>query len=177
MSTDPKSAGFSPPAGMSLQAWMQSRTATRATRSYDWNALKFQADHDPKYKRAQMRYVGTGATGVAADSNTVQAEHFTFSTMCLPPGAEGPLHLHVDAEEVFFVLRGRVKLVAELNGERWELDAVERDLVSFPLGVYRGVINTGDEEALVCIMLGSTAPEVPSYPPDHPLSKVKRNKA
>ena len=53
-----------------------------------------------------MRYIGTGGTGVTTDNNTVPAEHFTFSTMVLPAGCEGPLHLHTDAEEVFFVLRG-----------------------------------------------------------------------
>lgn len=172
--TPPK---YTPPAGMSLADWMKTRVATRATRSYDWNALKFQADFDPKYRRAQMRYVGTGATGVASDSNTIPAEHFTFSTMILPAGAEGPLHLHEDAEEVFFVLRGRVLLIAELNGETWEQEVGYRDLVSWPVGVYRGVKNIGDEEALMCVIVGSTQPEVPSYPPDHPLSKVKRNKA
>lgn len=168
---------YAPPAGMSLAQWMASRVATRATRSYDWNALKFQADYDPKYRRAQMRYVGTGATGVGADSNTVAAEHFTFSTMILPIGAEGPLHLHEDAEEVFFVLRGKVRLIAELNGETWSMEASDRDLVSWPVGVYRGVQNIGDEEALVCIIIGSTKPETPNYPPDHPLSKIDRKKA
>ena len=82
--TTDKSTQFQPPEGMNLQQWMTSRMATRATRSYDWDALKFQADYDPKYRRAQMRYVGTGATGVAHDANTVQSEHFTFSTMILP---------------------------------------------------------------------------------------------
>ena len=124
------SPAYACPTGMNLDQWMRSRVATRATRSYDWNALKFQADYDPKYRRAQMRYVGTGATGVAEDANTVQAEHFTFSTMILPAGAEGPLHLHTDAEEVFFVLRGRVKLIAELNGANWEMEAGDRDLIS-----------------------------------------------
>ncbi len=72
------------PAGASLAQWMESRVARHSTRKYDWNALKFQADYDPKYRRAQMRYVGTGGTGVAADTNTIPAEHFTFSTMILP---------------------------------------------------------------------------------------------
>ena len=162
------------PPGKNLDQWMRSRVATRATRSYDWNALKFQADFDPKYARAQMRYVGTGATGVAEDANTVQAEHFTFSTMILPAGAEGPLHLHTDAEEVFFVLRGRVKLIAELNGETWEMEAGDRDLISWPVGVYRGVVNIGDEEALMCVIVGTPKPTNPTYPPSHPLSKVKR---
>ena len=88
------------PAGATLAQWMESRVARLSTRKYDWNALKFQADFDPKYRRAQMRYIGTGATGVAADQNTVPSEHFTFSTMILPAGAEGPLHVHDDVEEV-----------------------------------------------------------------------------
>jgi quercetin dioxygenase-like cupin family protein len=165
---------YHPPAGMSLADWMQSRMATRATRRYDWGALKFQADYDPKYARAQMRYIGTGATGVESDMNTVPAEHFTFSTMIIPAGAEGPLHIHVDAEEVFFVLRGRVRLIAELNGETWEMEAGERDLVSWPVGVYRGVVNIGDEEALMCVMIGSPKPVTPTYPPEHPLAGIKR---
>ena len=53
---------------------MDSRVARLDTRSYDWDALKFQADYDPKYRRAQMRYIGTGGTGVANDMNTVPAE-------------------------------------------------------------------------------------------------------
>src|SRR3954471_2707219 len=89
-----------------LARTLESRVARFSTRSLDWDALKFQADFDPKYKRAQMRYVGTGGTGIANDSNVVPAEHFTFSTMVLPAGCEGPLHLHTDAEEVFFILRG-----------------------------------------------------------------------
>lgn len=173
MSTTPP-ATYQPPAGMDLAQWMKSRMATRATRRYDWDALKFQANLDPKYARAQMRYIGTGGTGVASDENTISAEHFTFSTMILPAGAEGPLHIHVDAEEVFFVLRGRVKLIAELNGQTWEAEAGERDLISWPVGVYRGVINIGDEEALMCVMIGSSKPVTPTYPPSHPLFKVKR---
>ena len=162
------------PEGASLQDWMETRIARFSTRKYDFDALKFQADFDPKYARAQMRYVGTGATGVANDANTVPAEHFTFSTMILPAGAEGPLHIHTDVEEVFFVLRGRVKLIAELNGESWEMEAGERDLISWPVGVYRGVVNIGDEEALMCVIVGSAKPVTPTYPDSHPLSKVKR---
>jgi len=160
--------------GMNLAQWMKTRVATRATRRYDWDALKFQADYDPKYRRAQMRYIGTGATGVNSDENTVPAEHFTFSTMILPAGAEGPLHIHTDVEEVFFVLRGRVKLIAELNGETWECEASDRDLVSWPVGVYRGVINIGDEEALMCVIIGNPKPVTPTYPSSHPLSQIER---
>ncbi len=60
-----------------------------------------------------MRYIGTGATGVASDTNTVPAEHFTFSTMVLPSKCEGPLHLHDDVEEVFFMLKGQITLMIQ----------------------------------------------------------------
>jgi len=162
------------PEGATFAQWMESRVARLSSRSYDWNALKFQADFDPKYRRAQMRYIGSGGTGVGVDPNTVPAAHFTFSTMILPAGAEGPLHVHHDVEEVFFVLRGRVKLIAQKDGERWEGMVGERDLISWPPGVYRGEINMGEEDALLCVLLGSAKPVTPTYPPDHPLSKIKR---
>ncbi len=157
-----------------LQERMERRIARYQTRTYDWDALKFQADYDPKYRRAQMRYMGTGGTGVASDNNTVPSEHFTFSTMVLPPGCEGPLHVHDDVEEVFFMLRGKIRLFMEDKGEKWETVLSERDLVSVPPGIYRGLVNEGDEEALMCVMIGTPKPQTPTYPPDHPLAKIKR---
>jgi oxalate decarboxylase/phosphoglucose isomerase-like protein (cupin superfamily) len=163
------------PAGASLEQWMSTRLVRYASRTYDWNALKFQADFDPKYARAQMRYVGTGGTGVDKDSNTVPSEHFTFSTMVIPAGHEGPMHLHTDVEEIFFVLRGKIKVFVETpEGERFETIMTDRDLVSVPPGLYRGEINIGGEEALMCVMLGTKKPITPTYMPSDPLSKIKR---
>lgn len=163
------------PEGASFNEWMEQRIARYSTRKYDWDALKFQADYDPKYRRAQMRYVGTGATGVSSDVNTVPAENFTFSTMVIPAGGVGPSHIHYDVEEVFFVIRGKIKLILEKDGERYETMLSDRDLVSVPPGVYREEINMGDEEALMCVLLGAKKPQIPSYPPDSPLSKIKRD--
>ncbi len=163
--------------GQSFAQWMEGRVARYATRRYDWDALKFQADYDPKYRRAQMRYMGTGGTGIAADSNTVPASHFTFSTMVIPAGHEGPSHIHYDVEEVFFVMRGMMKVICVKDGERWESVLKERDFISVPPGVYREEINLGDEDALMCVMLGSPQPITPVYPPDSPLAKIKRNAA
>ncbi len=174
--SDKQKRSWDQAAGSTFQQWMDSRVAHRSTRTYDWNALKFQTQVDPKYGRAQMRYIGTGGTGVSGDSNSVPAEHFTFSTMVLPAGHEGPLHIHYDVEEVFFVLRGKVKMIAEsVDGkEKWEAIVHERDLISWPPGVYRGEINIGDEEALMLVMLGAAKPETPTYRPNDPLSKIKR---
>ena len=105
-----------------------------------------------------MRYIGTGGTGVDTDDNAVPAEHFTFSTMVLPAGCEGPLHLHTDAEEVFFVLRGnKLRFIIEHQGERFETVLKERDLFSVPPGVYRGLVNEGIEEALMCVIIGNAS--------------------
>ncbi|WP_399685285.1 cupin domain-containing protein [Xenophilus sp.] len=173
--TNAGSPAWARPEGASFEGWMSTRIARYATRRYDWDVLKFQADHDPKYRRAQMRYVGTGGTGVASDMNTVPAEHFTFSTMVIPAGHEGPPHLHTDVEEVFFVIRGRLKLMLSTpEGDYFETVMTDRDLVSVPPGVYRGEINIGDEDALMCVMLGARKPITPTYPPDHPLASIER---
>jgi len=162
-------------ADQSFAQWMEGRVARYPTRRYDWDALKFQADYDPKYRRAQMRYMGTGGTGVSSDSNTVPAAHFTFSTMVIPAGHIGPSHIHYDVEEVFFVMRGKMKVVCEKDGQKWESVLGERDLISIPPGVYREEVNIGDEDALMCVMLGAAKPITPVYPPDSPLTKIKRD--
>jgi hypothetical protein len=54
---------------------MKTRVARVAERNYDWNALKFQADYYPKYRRAQKRFIGTGGTGVPTDKNVIPSEH------------------------------------------------------------------------------------------------------
>jgi mannose-6-phosphate isomerase-like protein (cupin superfamily) len=166
--------------GQSFEQWLESRVARFATRKYDWDALKFQADYDQKYRRAQMRYVGTGGTGVSTDMNTVPAGHFTFSTMVIPANHEGPSHIHYDVEEIFFMLRGTLKVICEKRDaqgavtDRWETVLKERDLISVPPGVYREEINIGDEDALMCVMLGSPTPIRPVYPLGSPLSQLKR---
>ena len=195
--------------GQSFSDWLESRVARFSTRRYDWDALKFQADYNPKYRRAQMRYMGTGGTGVASDSNTVPASHFTFSTMVIPAGNIGPSHIHYDVEEVFFVMRGKMKVICEKDGQRWEAElaamATEMDRGLVTWTVTRGaqpplngesppltdpteflrklgefprkqlfLINIGDEDALMCVMLGSPQPITPVYPPDSPLAKIKR---
>jgi mannose-6-phosphate isomerase-like protein (cupin superfamily) len=177
---EPKSQrSWDRPESASFAQWMDTRVARHATRKYDWDALKFQADYDPKYRRAQMRYVGTGGTGVAADTTVVPAEHFTFSTMLIPAGHIGPMHIHNDVEEIFFVMRGKMKVILEKRHddgkvERWESTLGERDLISIPPGVYREEHNVGEEDALMCVMLGAAKPVTPTYPPDSPLAKIKR---
>ena len=97
--------------------------------------------------------------------------------MVIPAGHEGPSHIHYDVEEVFFLLSGKMKVVCEKDGEKWESILTARDLISVPPGVYREEINIGDEDALMCVLLGSPKPITPTYPPDSPLAKIKRDLA
>ena len=83
-----------------LESMMDSFLATRETRREDWDTLNFQTKAGDQFRRAQIRYLGSGGTGHhEGDSRILQAEHFTFSNMLLPPGAEGPEHNHHDVEE------------------------------------------------------------------------------
>ncbi|PYS28528.1 MAG: cupin domain-containing protein [Acidobacteria bacterium] len=134
-------------------------------RQLDWGVLDFQARVDPKYRRAQMRYVGGGGTGQHDDPNIIKAGHFTLSTMVLPPGHEGPLHLHTDVEELFFVLEGTL-----------ERTLGPRDLVWIPAGIWRGVRNDGDKDVAFLTMLGAQKPELPSYPEGSPLTEARSTK-
>lgn len=161
------------PSAMSLNERMTSRMVTRAMLCYDSEALEFDSEFEPQYFYGQMHYAVTGATGLESDENHVPAKHFNLSTMICPAGAKGPLHIHTDAEEVFFAMRRRVRLIAELNEETWEMETGVRDPISWPVEVCRGVIHIGDEEALMCVMVGRTKPGTPTYPPNHPVSKVK----
>jgi len=93
----------------------------------------------------------------------------------LPSKCEGPLHVHDDVEEVFFVLKGTIRLFIQDGDNTTETVLEERDVISVPPGIYRGLLNESEEEALMCVMLGTPKPQIPTYPDDHPLSKVKRN--
>lgn len=156
----------------SLEELFDSRVARLADRSEDWDTLGFQAAVDDKFRRAQIRYIGSGATGDHDDDPTIiPSEHFTLSTMVLPPGSEGPLHLHGDAEEVFFVLDGEITFFVEHDGETAQRKLTPRDAMSVPAGWYRGLRNETDEEARMLVIVGAKKPEKPSYPED---SEIKR---
>ncbi len=142
----------------------------------DWGVLDFQAKVDPKYRRAQMRYVGGGGTGRHDDPNIIQAGHFTLSTMILPPGHEGPLHLHSDVEELFFVLEGTLTCIWSDGRRQIERTLGPRDLIWIPAGVWRGVRNDGDKEAAFLTMLGAQKPELPSYPEGSPLTEARSSR-
>jgi mannose-6-phosphate isomerase-like protein (cupin superfamily) len=162
-----------------LEQTLDSCIASRETRHEDWDTLAFQTKAGDEFRRCQIRYVGAGGTGRhEGDPNILQAEHFTFSNMLLPPGAVGPEHNHHDAEEVFFVLEGQIELtVHDLEDGTKTASRVlgYRDLAKVPVGVPRSLKNIGDTDALFCVMIGAPKPQVPTYPATSPVAGVTRD--
>jgi quercetin dioxygenase-like cupin family protein len=162
-----------------LDALIDSGLATRNTRDEDWDTLAFQTKAGDEFRRAQIRYIGSGATGHHDDdSRILPSEHFTFSNMKLPPGGVGPEHTHHDVEEVFFVLEGTLEVSVHdvEDGNRKATRVLGyRDLIRVPAGVPRSLKNIGDTDALFCVVIGTQKPQLPTYPPTSPVAGVTRD--
>ena len=159
-----------------LEKFADSLIATRASREPDWDTLGFQTKMGEQYRRAQIRYVGSGATGNHdGDTRIIPSRGFTFSNMLLPPGAEGPEHTHHDAEEAFFVLEGEVEVGIHRGDEVVKRTLGYRDMIVVPAGVARSLRNNGDTDALFCVVIGTQKPQVPTYPETSPMHGVTRD--
>ncbi|MGW4870546.1 cupin domain-containing protein [Streptomyces chartreusis] len=160
-----------------LAKYTDSLIATQDTRDPDWGTLSFQEKAGPQFKRAQIRYVGSGATGNHENDNRIlPSGGFTFSNMLLPPGAEGPAHTHHDVEEAFFVLEGQVRVGIHRGPDEAEYRTLGyRDMIVVPAGVTRSLKNEGDTDALFCVIIGTRKPQVPTYPEYSPLYGVTRD--
>lgn len=161
-----------------LEALIDSCIAGRDTRKEDWDTLAFQAKAGDEFRRAQIRYIGSGATGNhESDSRILPSDHFTFSNMRLPAGAIGPEHTHHDVEEVFFVLEGSLEVTVhdvEDGTKTASRTLGYRDLIRVPAGVPRSLRNVGDTDALFCVVIGAQRPQLPTYPPTSPMHGVNR---
>ena len=159
-----------------LEQFTDSLILTKETRHEDWDTLGFQAKAGDQFRRAQIRYVGSGATGDhEGDTRTIKSRGFTFSNMLLPPGAEGPEHTHHDAEEAFFVLEGEVEVGVHRNGEVVKRTLGYRDMIVVPAGVPRSLKNNGDTDALFCVIIGAQKPQVPTYPETSAVHGIARD--
>ncbi|MEU0508514.1 cupin domain-containing protein [Amycolatopsis sp. NPDC006125] len=162
-----------------LEELIDSCIATRESRYEDWDTLGFQAKAGEQFRRAQVRYIGSGATGNHdTDNRILPSEHFTFSNMRLPAGAIGPEHTHHDVEEVFFVLEGALEVTVHdvEDGTKTASRVLGyRDLIRVPAGVPRSLRNIGDTDALFAVIIGTQKPQLPTYPPTSPMHGVTRD--
>lgn len=159
-----------------LAAFADSLTLTKDSRVPDWDTLAFQAKAGPQFARAQIRYIGSGATGDhEGDTRILPSRGFTFSNMLLPPGAEGPEHTHHDAEEAFFVLEGQLEVGIHRGTEVVKRILGYRDMIVVPAGVPRSLRNAGDTDALFCVIIGTQKPKVPTYPETSAMYGITRD--
>ena len=143
-----------------LRELLTRQVARFTDRKADWDA--FADARVEGYRRAQHRFIGSGASG-KADSSVIPAGHFTLSVMFIPPGQGNAAHTH-EVEEVFFILKGKVMVFFEDGaGERVETVLGPWDCVSAPANVVHGFVNVGLEPAYLQVMLGKAAPDLMTY--------------
>ena len=159
-----------------LKEFTDSLILTRGRATRTGTPSGFQAKAGDQFRRAQIRYVGSGATGNHEhDTRTISPSGFTFSNMLLPPGAEGPEHTHHDAEEAFFVLEGEVEVGVHRDGQIVKRTLGYRDMIVVPAGVPRSLKNNGDKDALFCVVIGAQKPQVPTYPETSAMHGIARD--
>ncbi len=144
----------------SLAELLSCRVARFTDRKPDWDA--FADARVEGYRRAQHRFIGPGASG-KTDGDFIPAEHFTLSIMLVPPDQGNAPHTH-EVEEVFFVLKGKVRVFFEDEaGNRVETVLGQWDCVSCPANVIHGYDNVGVEPAYLQVMLGKAKPDLMHY--------------
>ena len=141
---------------------MDRHIATYGSRRVDWSVFGFEARKDPKFARAQRRYVGASGSLSHADSGSLSATSHTLTIMMLPAGHETPLHTH-EADEIFFVLEGSCTAIWERDGESAERVLEKWDMLCSPPGHAHGLRNESSEPCYFQVMLGKPRPNRPSY--------------
>lgn len=165
------SAAAAPPAPP-LHDVVEACIVRAAGRTPDWSVSAAWAAADPRYRRGLLRCIDAA---VAAGEHTIPAGHFTLFMEAFPPGCEGGLHAHPDAEEAYVVLEGQgVRLRCERAGEVHDTRLARHDVACVPAGLYRVVINDGPDDALVLVVFGSGRPEKSQLSPTHPMAKLPR---
>src|ERR1700748_3794908 len=93
-----------------LQLKLASRVARFADRREDWSVFGFETALDPRFARAQRRYLGaSGSTDHKDLRGSIPASAFTMSTQSMPPANQIPMHCH-ETEEIFFILDGAARV-------------------------------------------------------------------
>ena len=92
--------------GLTLKDKLAGRVARFADRREDWTVFGFETKRDPRFARAQRRYLGASGSVDPSDlRGSIPATAFTMSIQSMPVGNRIPVHCH-ETEEVFFILDG-----------------------------------------------------------------------
>src|SRR5271167_1703429 len=146
-----------------LQQKLAGRVARFAERREDWTVFGFETARDPKFARAQRRYLGASGSVDPGDlRGSIPATAFTMSIQTMPVGNRIPVHCH-ETEEVFFILDGEC-LVRCWDGEAsFDIALGRWDLVCLPPFLQHEVFNTGGSECQVQTLLAKPQQMRPQY--------------
>jgi len=139
------------------------RVARFADRREDWSVFGFETALDPKFARAQRRYLGASGSVDHGDlRGSIPATAFTMSIQSMPPGNQIPMHCH-ETEEIFFILDGSARVRCWENGESHDITLGRWDLVALPPFLQHEVFNEGDTICHLQTMLAKPLPLRPHY--------------
>jgi quercetin dioxygenase-like cupin family protein len=147
----------------SLKERIERRVARFADRREDWTVFGFETEKDPKFGRAQRRYIGaSGSVDPNDRRGGLEPSAFTMSIQSMPAGNRIPIHRH-EIEETFFILGGSCVIrlfdgdeVAEVRLGKW-------DLIACPPFMYHEIINDGAETCHLQTLLSKVHPLRPDY--------------
>src|SRR5713226_7007436 len=147
----------------SLGDKLAARVARFADRREDWSVFGFETARDPRYARAQRRYLGaSGSTDPADLRGSIPATAFTMSIQTMPAGNRIPVHCH-ETEEVFFILEGEC-LVRCWEGEQsCDIRLARCHLVSLPPFLNHEIYNDVPGDCQVQTLLAKPQPLRPQY--------------
>ena len=146
-----------------LQDRLAGRVARFADRREDWSVFGFETALDPRFARAQRRYLGASGSVDPGDlRGAIPASAFTMSIQSMPPGNQIPMHCH-ETEEIFFILDGEARVRCWEGDESFDITLGRWDLVALPPFVQHEVFNEGAGECHLQTMLAKPQPLRPQY--------------
>jgi uncharacterized RmlC-like cupin family protein len=146
-----------------LEERLANRVARFADRREDWSVFGFETALDPRFARAQRRYLGASGSVDHADlRGSIPATAFTMSIQSMPSGNQIPMHCH-ETEEIFFILDGEARVRCWENGESYDIVLGRWDLVALPPFLQHEVLNEGDVICHLQTMLAKPQPLRPQY--------------
>ena len=127
--------------GLTLKDKLAGRVARFADRREDWTVFGFETKRDPRFARAQRRYLGASGSVDPADlRGAIPATPFTMSIQSMPPGNRIPIHCH-ETEEIFFILDGECLVRCSDGEESFDIRLGRWDLVCLPPFLRHEVFN------------------------------------
>ena len=149
--------------GLTLKDKLAGRVARFADRREDWTVFGFETKRDPRFARAQRRYLGASGSVDPADlRGAIPATAFTMSIQSMPPGNRIPIHCH-ETEEIFFILDGECLVRCSDGEESFDIRLGRWDLVCLPPFLQHEVFNEGSGDCHLQTLLAKPQPLRPQY--------------